>query len=363
MKSNSLLSEMGLLILLVIWFGSVSIITSAQDEATFPLAETGPYGVGRIFTEYIDITREDRRVSLSVLYPILKSSDSEVTILQKDATPDRSGAPYPLILTGYNTGDVFSRYLPSHGYVMAIIIDSSPVYQYAHELIDYPRDIIFALDQLASVPPELLAGVIDTDHVGVMGYSWDGYGALSVSGARADPTYYIDTCSRPLENLGYPQWWNDYACSLVEDWETFVANAGPTITYSKDGLWQPITDERIRAVAPMGPEGALFFGPRGLAAVDRPTLIIAGTEDDMNVYGPEEAYIFEHLGTPDGIMISFVGQGHMMVLSQEPFLRMRHFVTAFFGFYLKDEEVYAEYFSREFVEQFDDLAWGVFSPE
>lgn len=55
-------------------------------------------------------------------------------------------------------------------------------------------------------------------------------------------------------------------------WEEFSALAGPDITVSTDGLWQPMTDDRILAVMPMAPEGAWLFGARGLATVDRPTL-------------------------------------------------------------------------------------------
>jgi hypothetical protein len=42
---------------------------------------------------------------------------------------------------------------------------------------------------------------------------------------------------------------------------------------------------------------------------------------------------------------------------------MRHFATAFFGYYLQGREDYAEYFSEDFVTQFDDLAWGLYSNE
>ncbi|MCX6164053.1 MAG: hypothetical protein NTU73_04205, partial [Ignavibacteriae bacterium] len=56
-----------------------------------------------------------------------------------------------------------------------------------------------------------------------------------------------------------------------------------------------------------------MFGERGLAAVDRPTLIIGATLDDINIYDVEAAYVYEHLGTGDKSMISFVGEDHMMI--------------------------------------------------
>ena len=71
--------------------------------------------------------------------------------------------------------------------------------------------------------------MIDTDHTGAMGYSFDGYNAFLLGGARVNPTF-----------------------------------------------------KRIKAVMPMAPEGAWLFGEDGLAAVDRPALIIAATNHDIN---------------------------------------------------------------------------------
>jgi hypothetical protein len=37
---------------------------------------------------------------------------------------------------------------------------------------------------------------------------------------------------------------------------------------------------------------------------------------------------------------------------------MLHFVTDFSDFYLRGRDDYLEFFSEDFVAQFDDLAWG-----
>ncbi len=63
------------------------------------------------------------------------------------------------------------------------------------KLIDYPQEILAALDNVASNPPTELKGLMDTDNVGVFGYSFDGYNALALSGARFDPSYYQQQCS------------------------------------------------------------------------------------------------------------------------------------------------------------------------
>jgi predicted dienelactone hydrolase len=42
------------------------------------------------------------------------------------------------------------------------------------QMIDQPLDIQFALDQVASNPPEELEAMIDAEHAGAIGYSFDG---------------------------------------------------------------------------------------------------------------------------------------------------------------------------------------------
>lgn len=52
-----------------------------------------------------------------------------------------------------------------------------------------------------------------------------------------------------------------------------------------------------------------------------------------------------------------------MIMIPELVERMQHFATAFFGYYLQGRQDYAEYFSQEFVDQYEDLAWGVYYGE
>ncbi|MCJ7701008.1 MAG: hypothetical protein MUO62_05455 [Anaerolineales bacterium] len=184
----------------------------------------------------------------------------------------------------------------------------------------------------------------------------------ALSGVRIDPEYYLSYCEQaPAMQPALEEWYIKYTCDLAKKWDEFAAHVGDEITANDDGLWQPLTDERIRAIMPMGPEGAWLFGDRGLAAADRPTLIIGATADDICPYILEAAYIFEHLGTPDRYLVSFIDKTHFMVNEREQVKRVNHFVTAFFGYYLQGREDYADYFSEDFVAQFEDLAWGVYT--
>jgi predicted dienelactone hydrolase len=271
--------------------------------------------------------------------------------------PDLSGAPYPLILSSTTVASIFAPYLISRGFTWASVDRIDTYDQMNEQMFEQPLDILFALGQVASSPPEGLEGMIDAEHAGAIGYSFDGYNALALSGARIDPEFYLAQCPNPDPTTeAVLSVLSSYNCAPAREWDEFAAHAGEAITASEDGLWQPMTDERIRAVMPLAGEGWWLFGERGLAAVDRPALILVATQDELY---PENALIFEHLGTSDKALISFVGPNHYMVYDPAMVARMAHFAVAFFGYHLQGRKDLGLYFSEDFVDQHDDLAWGV----
>ena len=334
------------------------------DPAAYPLAERGQYWTGNRSYTLVDPGRSGREIRITIHYPALKEYNAENNPITRDAAPDLSGAPYPLILTGPNSGDLLLKsHLASQGFVMVIV--RPPGFHYddiwGEIVIDGPLDFLFALDQLTASPPEGLTGLIDTDRVGVAGYSWDGFFSLALGGAQIDPENYLSQCAQ-ASSLDPPlsPAMQDYYCSLAADWDQFSAYVGDLIPAGPDGLWEPLTDERILAVMPMAPDGAWLYGQRGLAGVQIPTLIITGTEDSISSYVMETAYIYEHLGSSERYLISFIGWGHALVFNADQALRLQHFASAFFGYYLQGREEYQDHFSEGFINQFDDLAWGVY---
>jgi len=345
--------------------------TEVLQPVPFPLSEPGPYYTGKRTFTFEDTSRGGRRIDITVFYPALLPEGSKGPKLLAGANrePDLSGAPYPLILTEKDSGDsIFQAHLATHGFVMAIVRPPHPEVDDVIDtgIVDLPSDFLFVLDQIASNPLGGLEGAIDSEHVGVTGHSWGGAISLALSGVRIDPEFYLSFCAEQAPAIQAAVSWGgytEYYCSLAEKWDEFVAHVGQETTASEDGLWRALTDERIRAVLPIAPDGTWFYGERGLAAADRPMLIIAPADDEYTPYNIETAYIFEHVGSPDRFMISFVGRGHMMVLDPDVALRLHHFATAFFSTYLQGKSEYRDYFSEEFVSQFEDLAWGVYQGE
>jgi predicted dienelactone hydrolase len=342
-------------------------VESTEEPVPFPLSEPGPYYTGKRTFTFEDASRDGREIGVTVFYPAVlpEGSKGDKLLAGTNRDPDLSGAPYPLILTESDSGDmIFQAHLASHGFVMAIVRPPRPIVDVG--IVDIPRDFLFVLDQIASNLLEGLEGVIDSEHVGVTGHSWGGAVSLALSGVRIDPEFYLSFCEeQALAMQAEVSWggYTEYSCSLAEKWDEFAAYVGEEMTTSEGGLWQPITDQRIRAVLPIAPDGAWLYGERGLAMADRPMLIIAPTDDEYTPYQIETAYIFEHVVSPERFMVSFIGRGHMMVLDPEVAKRLHHFATAFFGTYLQGKSEYRKLFSEEFVSQFDDLAWGLYEGE
>ncbi|MEE4195120.1 MAG: hypothetical protein V2J07_07970 [Anaerolineae bacterium] len=338
------------------------LVVGCSPQKDFSLAEPGPYEVGTLFVRaYKDSSRSDRAVNLTIWYPGVLPEGQEPADTNMNIEPDLQKAPYPLILSSSTTGyTAFGNHLASYGFVVAGVNGMNPYDPWGDKLIDYPLDILFALEQLASNPPEGLAGVIDTDNAGVIGYSFDGYNALALSGARVDPEFYRNYCANLPEMPPGLAWWPKYICAPAEDWDAFADHAGEALTNSNDGLWLPMTDERIRAAIPMGVEGYALFGDQGLAPIDIPVMILHATADEGNFYPFEAVPIFEALHNPDKVMISFIDEGHMMIFDEEPVHRMCHFAVAFFGYHLQGNSEFAKFFDETYVDQYDDLAWGVY---
>lgn len=333
---------------------TAAVPTNIPPLNGYPLSGQGPYHIGLRSYTFTDPTRNNRQVKLSVFYPALSQAS------WRDASPDMGNAPYPLILSSSMYAAYHVKNVVSYGFVWVGIDNISPYLKMNDETINQPLDILFALNQVASGQLEELTGMIDSEHAGVTGYSFDGYNTLALSGARIDPEYYLSQCPNPDEKTQSIIGANSaFGCGPAGAWDEFAALAGPVITTSQDGLWQQMTDSRIRAVMPLAGEGWWLFGERGLAAVDRPTLMITGTQDGLY---PENALIFEHLGTSDKAFISFIGPNHMdMINDSEMVSRMAHFTVAFFGYHLQGRDEYAKYFSEDFVAERDDLAWGPYT--
>ncbi|MBT5956233.1 MAG: hypothetical protein HOG97_05670, partial [Candidatus Marinimicrobia bacterium] len=124
-----------------------------------------------------------------------------------------------------------------------------------------------------------------------------------------------------------------------------------------DGRWQPFGDDRIRAVLTMAPCYFPLTTEDMLAEVTTPTMILHGTHDSSCDYEGNAVRTYTHLGTEDRYLITLIKGTHHDLLSRQI---SQHFATAFFGYYLHDDEAYMPYLTPEGLPPWTlpSLAWG-----
>jgi predicted dienelactone hydrolase len=328
--------------------------TAAQDEA--PVSVAGPYKIGIQLTDFIDSSRDDRELETFIWYPALVSADAP-----RPYPPDDSGAPYPLIIYshGYGSSPTESskliERLVSHGFVVAGVEHRDPNSDPLH-IVERPLDVLFLLNQLAELDEENpLAGLIDTDHVGVTGFSMGGYTTILAGGGRINPSHYSEFCA---DN---PDVKPAFYCGMVATWDTIEAYHDQVVEPADDGLWAALTDESIRAILPIAPCYGQLFGEAGLAAISIPTFIVGGTIDESCPYELDSAYYFEQIGSADRSLATLEKRNHAMVINEIPLLQ--EYATAFFGLHLQGKTDYAQYLTPETASAFRNVTLDVTGAE
>lgn len=343
--------------------------TLAQQTPLMELAESGPYDVGYTTITFVDQSRDNRELVTEIWYPALIPDSEEIPETGlRDAEPDFSAAPYPLIL--YSQGASFSKtrtgvwlflktHLASHGFIIA---DASPMEDilpttYTHR----PFDILFLIEELGTLSNNQLEAIVNNQQVGIAGWGIGANIALMVGGARIDPNYVDTYCNNPppetpysLCNFAYPDEWFEFI-DYREQLEPIPEN---------DTLWSPVTDTRIKAIFSAQTPWPQVFGENGLETATLPTLFLGCVQDSQLVYD-DVVFAYDYLGSQDKYLLSLLKAGHIWADQSAITFRpeITHFATAFFAYYLQSQENYSQYLSSEYVEQFEDLAWGVYQKD
>jgi len=282
--------------------------------------------------------------------------------LRIDAVPDLSEAPYTLIVYSHGGGSVntdlsrVAEQLASQGYVVAAPQHHDTQESYnAHEYVDRPLDIMLVISELAALTDGDLAGMIDTDNVGLMGWSLGAVASFQMLGLQSDPVYFEAWCAE------HPEATLDCEGSLLEETATYRAQLG--LQTMPDGTWEPFGDSRIHAVLVFAPCFYPLTNEDMLASVTTPVMILHGTVDQGCDYQGNAVRAYNHLGTGDRYLISLVNRDHMIYYSDQRI--PQHFATAFFGWYLKGEETYTSYLTSGGlpIERFPGLVWGLYEDE
>lgn len=382
------------------------------------LAARGPYSVGvrtvqTVNPDQLDVLavtpeqpnpRYDRPLTLEVFYPGTVPAGQEALTTYRDvygfgpnnpdrpndpltfagralrdAAPDESSAPYPLIVLshGYPGSRLMMTYLAenlaSKGYVVAAIGHTDSTFDnvgaFSSTLVNRAKDQLFVIDEMGrrSEGGGFLNGLLEAQNTAIIGYSMGGYGALNAAGA------------------GY----SEAAAS-------FPGLSTGALTPRVTGNFEP--DPRIKAVvafAPWGAEAALetigipglsFFEPDGLTGLRTPTMFVVGSQDDVSGYEGGVKSLFEGAVNAERYMLVYENARHNVAPNPPPvdapnldeYSRYaefvwdarrinnvnQHFVTAFLDEELKGKET-GEYL--ELIPNSNEGVWaqnedGSFAP-
>ncbi|MBK8138072.1 MAG: alpha/beta fold hydrolase [Chloroflexi bacterium] len=358
------------------------------------LAPRGPYAVGVRTVTVVnpgqlvirgrtaaDAPRADRPLTLEIWYPAVAGDAAQRTEYAdimppstgagaipytfagraiRDAAPDASAAPYPLIVVahGYPGSRVQLTYLTenlaSKGYVVVAIDHTDSTFAdagpFENTLVNRPLDIRFTLDQMAALSTvsdantSFLSGLLDADNTGLVGFSMGGYGALNVVGA------------------GYSQ--------IVR---TVAGDAAAQTLAGSPDFAGP--DPRVKALftfAPfgadlsvMGIRNAGLWDEAALAQIAVPVFFVAGSLDDVAGYENGVRRIFDSAVGADRYLLTYQNARHnvggnpppAIATSAENWFRFgepawdtramnniaQHFATAFFGLHLKADAPLGRY--------------------
>jgi len=251
----------------------------------------------------------DRPLTVEVWYPaapgtepggsyrtVLRDGATEVTLQGRAAraAEPATGTRYPLVVISH--GYPGNRFLLSHlgenlaskGYVTVSIDHTDSTYSdqaaFGSTLLNRPIDQRFVIDQMAALDGPLGA-ITDVSQTGVIGYSMGGYGALIFAGA------------------GVTQASTEYS------WGTPAGLLSRHLAGSDSH--KALVDERVKAVISIGPWGMNtgFWDATGLAGVEKPVMMMAGSADDVSKY-PAMRQIFEGMVNTDRHLLTFEAANH-----------------------------------------------------
>lgn len=262
-----------------------------------------------------DLPRYDRPLTVEMWYPAAEGSTgdtsyrsyirdgrTEVTLegrAIRDAAPASGSGEWPLLLLSH--GYPGNRFLMSHlaenlaskGYVVAAIDHTDSTYRtqaaFGSTLVNRSLDQLFVLNEMArlnSDPASGLAGRIDTDNTGLIGYSMGGYGAIVTAGGG-------------LTDAAMP----------------FAPHGTLEIHRQGSATHEALPDPRIKTAVAIGPWGMNreFWDAEGLAAIEIPMLFIAGSNDSVSLYEEGVREIWEGATGVDRALLTFDGGGHNTV--------------------------------------------------
>ncbi len=351
------------LLMIVLLLLAFALPSAAQEEGPLvsgwrpdapSLAHPGRYAVGT--REYV-IETEDRDLPLRVWYPALNPDRTDNVIQYdialmtsripmiitgraiRDAAPNVENDPYPLVVFShgffmYREQSTFlTEHLASRGFVVFSVDhvgSSSTTVEWTVEdfararfemAITRPQDASYQIDYAETLTASGgdLEGLIDVEHVAVIGHSAGGQTALEAGGAQINPASQSAWCTELKANQAIAMQSGRLSansaavmiasadCDYGERmWPQVATLAG--LQEVPAGLWPSLGDDRVDAIVSL--DGPIYlFGAEGAADMTVPVLIMAVDADDFLADFALDEF-FSNLASPRKAVMTFQSAGH-----------------------------------------------------
>jgi predicted dienelactone hydrolase len=165
------------------------------------------------------------------------------------------------------------------------------------EFVDRPLDIRYLLDELAQRNASEFKSQLNLEAVGVMGDSFGAYTAFALAGAEIQFDRLEIACGTAIV---------DPNISLLLQCEALDL---PRQTYE-------LKDDRVQAILSMDSVGSEVFGQLGIAKIQIPTFLIAGSHDAAAPLALEQVRIFQWLTSPHHALALVQGKAHIRDMKQ-----------------------------------------------
>lgn len=164
------------------------------------------------------------------------------------------------------------------------------------EFINRPKDISFALDELAklNIQPGKLQGKLNSQKVSVIGHSLGGYTALAIVGGEVNIQQLRRFCNNSLNIASAPGDW--LKCAAASLSETKLQ----------------LQDKRVKSAIALNPMSGKLFGDQGLNKINKPVLILTGTEDALTPALTHQIQPFNQLGGQK-YLLTAIGGTHLSI--------------------------------------------------
>jgi predicted dienelactone hydrolase len=198
-----------------------------------------------------------------------------------------------------------------HDYMSVNSEETWQAYQEAtfESLVMRPQDVSQTIDyaEVLAGPDGDMAGVIDTEQVSVIGWSFGGYTALAAAGGQLDFSSMPEICAADTFESILPAWMcmlhaDDLTALETHLIETSGVEAEPGQT------WPSMADERIDAIVPFA-GGSAFITGAGYTNIQVPMLLLQGGDDTSAV--PKRGW--EYSSSTEKILVTLEHAGHMLI--------------------------------------------------